>query len=258
MRCCDRLPGVSNCVTTVNRSFNSNERMNCLRINRNCNSRMYELQMEYVSFRPARCVRPCVLVVAFLCLSEATADSWLPATPIVASSPDTELVIRIEPAKGREPPLATYFGRAESPEVYSVMQRVELVNRSRPLDAFLGDSGVLVTLDEYGQPGHQNAIVVYGATGTKIQSFDLEQIYSSTALSKMSTTITMRHWRESPPELYDGALHLVDVFENAMSISLSDGSLKVWAWQPDLFVSNPQISITNLCGAPGNLRCDDF
>lgn len=173
----------------------------------------------------------------------AFADSWLPASPIVVSSPDTELIVRAIPGMVNETAKATYFRRQEVPEKYAVYQHAYLANALRPMEAHISNSGVLVTLDEYGHPGFENAVVVYDVSGNEVRAYDLQDIYTESALAEMPRTVSSRGWRNSEELVYfeNDALRVHDIFGNILMFNLADGSISTFARHPEKF--RPQVHI---------------
>ena len=175
----------------------------------------------------------------------ASADSWLPAGPLMSSSPSTELIVRIEPGTVDTSAEATYFRRTETPEKYVAYQRVALRNASRPMEAHIDDHGNLVTIDEYGRPGYENALVIYDVGGKEVVAYDLEEIYSEFATEQMGRTVTIRGWRHphDTPHFDGGTFRILDSFGGVLIFDVKNGSISVFDADPNMFRPDPRIHI---------------
>jgi hypothetical protein len=182
------------------------------------------------------------LVISWLMFTNlALADSWARPTPLVVSSPDTRIIVRIEPggntkAVGKYAPLtktdsarAAFFRFEDSPENYSRYLSIALSNPVNPVSAYVSNDGALVTLDNYGNPGQGDIVSIYDPRGKLVHTYKIEDIYADTAISEMRRSVSTREWRhpDYPPRFSNGDFLIADVFGNFLFFSTSDGSLAV-------------------------------
>jgi len=188
------------------------------------------------------------LILGLLAVSFAFADSWLPAEPIVVSSADTEIVVRIEPSEATfDSARATYFRRQDSPEQYVVYQRVFLTNPVRPMEAYVSNEGVLVTVENYGSPGFNDVVTIYDIDGQELRTYDIQNMYTEAAITEMSRTVTIREWRnpDNPPWFENDALWITDIFGNILKFSTDDGSISIIGPHTERFQAGLQNFVDN-------------
>ena len=124
---------------------------------------------------------------------------------------------------------ASYFRLDDSPENYTRYLNVALSNPIKPMAAYVSNTGVLVTLENYGNPGHGDIVSIYTPNGELVHTYKIEDIYTDDAISEMRRSVSIREWRhpEYPPRFSNGDFLVADVFGNYLFFNASDGSLLV-------------------------------
>jgi hypothetical protein len=181
---------------------------------------------------------PALPWLLFCCLgSFAHADSWPGAVPAGVSSPDGKTLVRVLPgsnigavfgfagAKGGPNGQAVYY-RLGSDDKFARYQAIELLNPVAPIFFAVSNAGELVTFDNWHNMGHGKVIVVYGANGKVLRSYELAEIYSPQEVERFQQSVSSRWWRCDPsPVVGPGAssVRFHDKLGNVVEVSFRSG-----------------------------------
>lgn len=165
-------------------------------------------------------------------------DSWASATPIVAASPDGERLVRIIPGDSIGDTLgfegvakgafarATFFHHDGARNAYIATHEADLLNPVSPVDAFVNNAGILVTLDNWHNMGYGAVVVIYRVDGKVLKQYSLEDLYTDERIREISLSVSSRWWRaqEIDPWINARELWLTDAFGGEFRFDLENGS----------------------------------
>jgi hypothetical protein len=164
-------------------------------------------------------------------------DDWARPEPTSFHSRGFGYVAEVFPAKsrqnaGRKPICYFYLVGYPGMEWKVSANRVwqaELVNGRMPYEALISMDGVLVTLNEHGHVGYENAVVIYDAKGHLIRSYHLNTLLAERDIAQVDQSVSSRWWThgakyymtKSPSRLY-----VVLKSGNVLEFSLANGQLR--------------------------------
>jgi hypothetical protein len=182
----------------------------------------------------ARSVRLLIVAAVVLVSSFAVADDWPRAHPRGWHGRGFENVVEVFPAKSRnnqsDRPLAYFYTmgypgidwKADAKLVWSG----PLVNREAPYEAIVSMDGWLVTFDEWGNLGYDNAVVIYDPRGKLVKSWKLDDLLPEDVRDR-DRSISSRYWRKGASYAFDAKRKLLRIgFKptGVLEIGLADGS----------------------------------
>jgi hypothetical protein len=140
--------------------------------------------------------------------SPAVADDWVRPEPTSYHSRGFGYVAEIFPPQSRQNPgdkSLCYFYEvgypgAEWKFASRLLWKAPLVNPSGPYQAVVSPQGDLVTLNEHGSVGYDNAVVIYGRDGHLVKAYTLDELLPATVISrneneaKIPISISSRWW----------------------------------------------------------------
>lgn len=184
-----------------------------------------------------------IVTIAIVCVAtflplQSRADSWAAATPKVVASPDGETLVRVEPGESLGDTVgfagagkgafarATYYRRNTDNGNYEPARTISLDNPVSPVDTYLNNAGILVTLDNWHNAGYGKVVVIYDRDGKLLRSYELEDLYSESAVGRILTSVSSRWWRCASvmPWISDGEFWLRDSFGGEFRFDLSTGN----------------------------------
>jgi hypothetical protein len=180
-------------------------------------------------------------LIALMFVSSISADSWTRPSAKLVSSADTQLIVRIVPGNGRRNAQATYYKRDSATESYLSFQEIELPNATIPIEAYVNNLGVLVTVDSHGSAGFGPVVSIINKDGSLLRSYTLDDLYTPSAIREIPTTVSSRWWRNKQlaSGVNDELFQVGDVFNNLLRFNLSDGTLSVRGENPEKLLDNP-------------------
>jgi hypothetical protein len=101
-----------------------------------------------------------------------------------------------------------------------------LVNRDAPYEAILSSAGHLVTLDDWGNLGYDNAVVIYDPKGKLVAQRKLDNLLP-TNVANRDRSKSSRYWRRDAKYYFDLKKQVVRIVMKggeALDLSLVDGS----------------------------------
>lgn len=143
-------------------------------------------------------------LLVLLLASQGLADEWALPEPTGFHSPGFAYVAEIFPAKSRQNPGSKplcYFYQVGYPgtrwEVKAkLLWKGVLVNQRMPYEAVVSPWGHLITLNEHGSVGHDNAVVIYGVGGQLIKRYALEDLIPQEDMNQFPWSTSSRWWNQ--------------------------------------------------------------
>ena len=147
-------------------------------------------------------------VVLVLLADAARADEWVSPEPTSYHSRGFVQVAEIFPPHSRQnpggKPLCFFYAMGYSGSDWKIEARLvwqgQLVNERMPYQALVSPEGDLVTLNEHGSVGYDNAVVLYRQDGTLVKAYALADLLSAEELEswerggKVSLSTSSRWW----------------------------------------------------------------
>ncbi len=167
---------------------------------------------------------------------EARADDWPRAHPRSFHARGFGRVAEVFPANSRNNP-------SDKPFVYvydigypggtwrvdaKLAWKGPLANREAPYEAILSGDGWLVTLDEWGNLGYDNAVVIYDPKGKLVKSLQLDDLLPEDVRDR-DRSVSSRYWRKGAQYVFDTKhkqLQIRLAKAGVLQVSLADGSTK--------------------------------
>jgi len=176
----------------------------------------------------------CVIFLAGLSL----ADSWPGPTVRAIVSPDAETVVRILPGESFGDTFGfsgektgkfaeAFFYRRSAEDVYERYLQVTLQNPIAPVDAFITDDGILITLDNWHNLGYGRVVAIYRRDGSLLRGYELSALYpDEDSVARLEKSVSSVWWRcgDSKPSISSTQLRLDDSLGGYFVFNLSDGS----------------------------------
>lgn len=142
-----------------------------------------------------------------LASAPATADKWAGPEPTSYHSRGFSYVAEIFPPRSRQnpgdKPLCFFYevGYAGGWKVDArLVWKAPLVNPTGPYQAVVSPQGELVTLNEHGRVGYDNAVVIYRRDGSLVKAYTLDELLPAAVISrneneaKIPISISSRWW----------------------------------------------------------------
>mgnify|MGYP006407355809 CR=1 FL=1 len=161
----------------------------------------------------------------------AHADKWTAATPVISSSSNATLIVRITPGnsvgdvngfegapKGQMASASWFKFDGEN---YQFSHQYELPIPIAPVDVAVLNDGVLVTFDNWHNVGIGKVIRVFAADGVEMASFELADIYSKKEQKRFKRSASSYWWRKGGISVsdHDAQVHFSDCAGNYVSLS---------------------------------------
>jgi hypothetical protein len=183
-------------------------------------------------------MRKFILVSGFLvlCLSfSAAADDWGSPNPVSFNSRGFRYVAEFFPPHSRqnstEKPLCYFYevgypgGTAWKIDA-KLKWKAPLVNDLMPVQAVVSMQGRLVTLNEYGALGYQNAVAIYSQTGALVKTYQLDELIPASDSGKIEKSTSSRWWTKGAKYYFldnPGRLYVVLPWGKAAEFHLDTG-----------------------------------
>ena len=185
-------------------------------------------------------MRYAIALALSLLVTQAFADSWVPAKVAGLASPTGHVVVRVVPGsnldavygfsgtqKGKAA-VATFY-RLDSAANYEKFKEIVLLNPIAPVFSAVADSGELVTLDNWHNMGVGDAVVVvYSPDGKVLRSYGLADIYTEVEIKKFERSVSSIWWRCQTQPVFEprtGVLELMDTLGANVGINLKTGEV---------------------------------
>jgi hypothetical protein len=149
-----------------------------------------------------------VLMVALAALPAARGDDW-PA-PVIREvfSPSRSYFVRVVPGKSwgdtvgfkgadKGPYATAEFYRLEKDRSYRLAATAPLLNPVAPVEFFVTDGGVLITLDNWHNMGYGKVVAFYTPEGKAIRSYELADLFNKGEIEGFGHSVSSIGWRKS-------------------------------------------------------------
>jgi hypothetical protein len=153
-------------------------------------------------------MRFAILALALTTLPTAQGDDW-PA-PVIHEvfSHSRAYFVRVVPGKSfgdtvgfsgaSKGPFATAeFYRLEKDRSYRLATTASLLNPVAPIDFFVTDRGVLITLDNWHNMGYGKAVAFYSPEGKPIRAYELSDLFTKSEIDGFRHSVSSIWWRKS-------------------------------------------------------------
>ena len=133
------------------------------------------------------------------------ADDWGSPEPMSFHSRGFLYVAEIFPAKSRQnsgdKPLCYFYKMDYSGAEWKIgahlVWQAQLVNPQMPYEAVVSTDGILVTLNDYGHLGYDNAVTIYDQRGKMIRSYTLDDLIPAQERNKIEQSMSSRWWNRN-------------------------------------------------------------
>ncbi|HYL73958.1 MAG TPA: hypothetical protein VEU96_07110 [Bryobacteraceae bacterium] len=148
------------------------------------------------------------LLVLALALPLAHADDW-PAPQIhEVFSHSRSYFVRVIPGKSvgdtvgfsgaaKGPYATAEFYRLEKDRSYRLAATASLLNPVAPIDFFVTDGGVLLTLDNWHNMGYEKMVAFYSPEGKLIRAYTLADLFAKSEIDGFGHSVSSIWWRKS-------------------------------------------------------------
>jgi hypothetical protein len=164
-------------------------------------------------------------------------DDWALPEPTSFHSRGFGHVAEVFPPKSRQNPgsrplcyfYAVGYGGTEWKVPAQQTWRAELANSRMPYQALVSMDGVLVTLNEHGHVGYENAVVIYDHKGRLVRKYHLDELLNERDLTHVDHSESSRWWTHAAKYYMTQAparLYIVLESGNVLEFSLADGGLR--------------------------------
>ena len=154
-----------------------------------------------------------------LCLSfSAAADEWMAPAPVSFHSRGFGYVAEVFPPRSRQnstkKPFCYFYEVGYPGTAWKIDAKLKwkmpLANDLTPYQAVVSMQGRLVTLNEHGAVGYQNAVAIYSKTGSLVTRYQLHEFIPAADIGQIETSESSRWWTkgakyyflENPSRLY--------------------------------------------------------
>lgn len=152
---------------------------------------------------------PVVLIAASALLPLAWADDWPAEQPVSIFSDSGKFFVRIVPGTNlggtvgfagaqKGAPASGWLYRLQPDKSYALVKEIALANPIAPVDVLVSNTGAFLTFDNWHNLGYGKTVAIYGDDGRLVRSYELEGLYPADKLSKISASVSSRHWRCRP------------------------------------------------------------
>lgn len=185
----------------------------------------------------------------------AGADDWPIAHPRSWHGQGFSRVVEVFPARSRhnpgDKPFAYaydvgYPGAAWKNDAKLVWKGA-LANREAPYEAIVSSDGWLVTLDEWGNLGYDNALVIYDPAGKLIKTHKLDGLVPAD-LADRDRSVSSRYWRKNAQYRFDTRAKLLQIQldrAGVVEVSLASGAAQYVEAGKARKLANPEIAMIN-------------
>jgi hypothetical protein len=137
-------------------------------------------------------------------MSAAFPDDWRWPEPISFHSGGFSYVAEIFPPHSRqnnsEKPICYFYKMAYPGTEWKIkpelVWKAKLNNARMPVQALVSMDGELVTLNEHGKAGFENAVVIYDRKGQLLKSFHLDELITNEDEGRFSISTSSRWWND--------------------------------------------------------------
>jgi hypothetical protein len=177
-------------------------------------------------------------------MSAAFPDDWRWPEPISFHSRGFSFVAEIFPPHCRqnssEKPVCYFYKTEDSgtdceikPEL---VWQAKLNNESMPVQALVSMDAELITLNEHGKAGFENAVVIYDGKGQLLKSFHLDELITEEDARQISKSTSSRWWNNKARYYFlknPSRLYILLEWGKVWEFSLTDGGFR--AGEPTQF-----------------------
>ena len=149
-----------------------------------------------------------ILALAFVALPVAQGDDW-PAPAIrEVFSHSRAWFVRVLPGKSvgdtvgfsgaaKGPYATAEFYRLEKDRSYRLAATATLLNPVAPIEYFVTDRGLLITLDNWHNMGYGKVAAFYSAEGKPIRAYGLSDLFTQSEIDGFQHSVSSIWWRKS-------------------------------------------------------------
>jgi hypothetical protein len=198
-----------------------------------------------------------VLVLASLAsLSDpARADDWPIAHPRGWYGQGFSRVVEVFPARSRQnpgdKPLAYAYAVGSPGAAWKIdaklIWKATLPNREAPYEALVSSDGWLVTLDDWGNLGFDNALVIYDPAGKLVKAHKLDGLVPADVADR-DRSKSSRYWRRRAQYTFDPVAKLLQIQldkAGVVEVSLATGAAQYVAAATAQKLANPEPATLN-------------
>jgi hypothetical protein len=198
-----------------------------------------------------------VLVLASLAsIPEPTrADDWPIAHPRSWYGQGFSRVVEVFPARSRQnpgdKPLAYAYDLGYPGTTWKIdaklIWKAALPNREAPYEAIVSSDGWLVTLDDWGNLGFDNALVIYDPAGKLIKALKLDGLVPADVADR-DRSKSSRYWRRGAQYLFDTKAKLFQIQldkAGVVEVSLATGAAQYVDAAKASKLANPETATIN-------------
>jgi hypothetical protein len=149
-----------------------------------------------------------IILSTFVIFPAIHADEWPGPQIREVFSHSRNYFVRVNPGKSwgdtygfkgaAKGPFATAeFYRVETDRSYRLTATANLLNPVAPVDFFVTDRGVLITLDNWHNMGYGSVVAFYAADGQPIRSYALSDLFTKTEVEGFRQSVSSIWWRKS-------------------------------------------------------------
>ncbi len=170
-------------------------------------------------------MRFAVLALALTTMPAVQGDDW-PA-PVIHEvfSHNRAYFVRVLPGKsfgdtvgfsgaGKGPFATAEFYRLEKDKSYRLAATASLLNPVAPIDFFVTDRGVLITLDNWHNMGYGKIVAFYSPEGKPIRAYELSDLFTKTEIDGFQHSVSSIWWRKSANYVREG--------EDSFNVTVND------------------------------------
>jgi hypothetical protein len=195
-----------------------------------------------------------VLVLASLSVP-ARADDWPIAHPRGWYGQGFSRVVEVFPARSRQnpgdKPLAYAYDVGAPGATWKadakLIWKATLPNREAPYEALVSSDGWLVTLDDWGTLGFDNALVIYDPAGKLVKALKLDGLVPADVADR-DRSISSRYWRRGAQYTFDLTVKLLQIQldkAGVIEVALATGVAQYVAPDKAHQLANPERATIN-------------
>jgi|SRR5579864_1630767 len=153
-------------------------------------------------------MRSLLPVLVLIAIPAAQADEW-PAPQIhEVFSHSRAYFVRIIPGKSfgdtygfsgasKGPYATAEFYRLEKDRSYRLAATATLLNPVAPIEFFVTDGGILITLDNWHNMGYGKVVAFYSPEGKPIRTYALSDLFTKSEIDAFDHSVSSIWWRKS-------------------------------------------------------------
>lgn len=149
-----------------------------------------------------------LLPLCLIALPAAQADEWPAPQLREVFCHSRAYFVRIIPGKsfgdtygfsgaGKGPYAMAEFYRLETDRSYRLAATASLLNPVAPIEFFVTDRGVLITLDNWHNMGYGKMVAFYSPEGKPIRSYELSDLFTKSEIDGFDHSVSSIWWRKS-------------------------------------------------------------